>query len=244
MTTITFEPRPGADPQDRETETLTGEATRRIRQSILDGELEPNARLNEVHLCDSLSISRTPLRAALQTLAGEGLLIYTANRGFSVRAFELTEIIDTFEMRVVAEGLAARLAAERGLSNAARERMEASLVRGDRLIAPDFPVERRQDEYSAVNEMFHGTIHRASGTQVVADVLARCQIPRVSARNIMVLSLDEMIARNQFHHDIFDAILCRESRKAEELMQRHVAEVKKAMVVTLSHRHVSPGERS
>ena len=161
-----------------------------------------------------------------------------------MRAFELTEIIDSYEMRVLAEGLGARLAAERGLSNAARERMEASLVRGDRLIAPDFPVERRQDEYSAVNEMFHGTIHRASGTQVVTDVLARCQIPRVSARNIMVLSLDEMIARNQFHHDIFDAILCRESRKAEELMQRHVAQVKKAMVVTLSHRHVTAGERS
>ncbi len=64
MTTITLEPRPGADPQDKETETLTGEATRRIRQFILDGELEPNARLNEVQLCDSLSISRTPLRAA------------------------------------------------------------------------------------------------------------------------------------------------------------------------------------
>jgi GntR family transcriptional regulator of vanillate catabolism len=37
-------------------------------------------------------------------LAGEGLLIYTANRGFSERAFELTEIIDSFEMRVFADG--------------------------------------------------------------------------------------------------------------------------------------------
>jgi GntR family transcriptional regulator of vanillate catabolism len=197
-----------------------------------------------VHLCDNLSISRTPLRAALQTLAGEGLLIYTANRDFTVRAFELTEIIDSFEMRILAEGLAARLAAERGLSEAARGRMEASLVRGDRLIAHDFPVERRQDEYSAMNEIFHSTIHRSSGTQVVADVLARCQIPRVLARNIMILSLSEMTARNQFHHDIFDAILCRESRKAEYLMQRHVADVKKAMVIALSQRRVAPGGRS
>ena len=55
MTGTTLEARPGADPDDgKETETLTGEATRRIRQSILDGELEPNARLNEVHLCDSV----------------------------------------------------------------------------------------------------------------------------------------------------------------------------------------------
>jgi DNA-binding GntR family transcriptional regulator len=61
MTSIILEARPGADPNDdKETETLTGEATRRIRQSVLDGELEPNARLNEVHLCDSLSISRAP----------------------------------------------------------------------------------------------------------------------------------------------------------------------------------------
>jgi DNA-binding GntR family transcriptional regulator len=60
----------------------------------------------------------------------------------------------------------------------------------------------------------------------------------------MILSLNEMTARNQFHHDIFDAILCRESRKAEDLMQRHVADVKKAMVIALSQRRVAPGGRS
>src|SRR4051812_36934219 len=95
--------------QRPETSTLTGEATSRIRQLVLDGELEPNARINEVQLGDTLSISRTPLRAALQTLAGEGLLVYAANRGFTVRAYDLSEIIDAYEVRIFAEGLAARL---------------------------------------------------------------------------------------------------------------------------------------
>ncbi|HEY4140704.1 MAG TPA: GntR family transcriptional regulator [Pseudolabrys sp.] len=243
MVRTLLQPKAGNEEWDsQEAETLTGEATRRIRQSILDGELEPNTRLNEVHLCETFSISRTPLRAALQTLAGEGLLIYAANRGFTVRAFELTEIVDSYEMRVLGEGLAARLAAERGLSDAGRQRIEESLVRGDRLVAGLSPIESQQDEYSAINDIFHGAIHRSSGTQVVADVLARCHIPRVSARNIMVLTHDEMKIRNQFHHDIFDAILCREPQKAEDLMRRHVAGVKAAMVIALSRRRTSPNK--
>lgn len=231
--------RTGLDPEDNESDTLTGEATRRIRQFILDGELEPNARVNEVHLCESLSISRTPLRAALQTLAGEGLLIYTANRGFTVRAFALTEIIDTYELRALIEGLAARLCAERGVSDAVRERMETALDRGDRLVLDSFPADRRQDEYSVVNEMFHGAIHRAA-TPVIADLIARCHIPNVSARNIMVLSLDEMKRRNQYHHDVFDAVLCREPQRAEALMREHVTAVKHEMALALSRRRARP----
>ncbi|MFX7849895.1 GntR family transcriptional regulator, partial [Acinetobacter baumannii] len=77
-----------------------------------------------VHLSRTLSVSRTPLRAALQMLAGEGLLHYTPNKGFTVPEQSLSSIIDAYEMRARAEGLAARLAAERGLSEAARAALD------------------------------------------------------------------------------------------------------------------------
>jgi len=44
-----------------------------LRQKIVYGELEPGLRLNERVLCEELHVSRTPLREALKTLAGEGL---------------------------------------------------------------------------------------------------------------------------------------------------------------------------
>jgi GntR family transcriptional regulator of vanillate catabolism len=218
----------------REPATLTGEATQRIRQLILDGELEPNARVNEVHLGDMLAISRTPLRAALQTLAGEGLLIYAANRGFTVRAFALTEIIDAYTMRSLAEGLAARLSAERGVPDAERLAMEQALEDGDRLLADTVTDAVRQAGYARVNEQFHTAIHRASGTRLVADVLVFCRVPQVSARRLLPLSPDEIRARQAIHHAIFLAMLCREGDRAEALMRDHVAAVKATAVTALT----------
>jgi hypothetical protein len=74
--------------------TRAGVVIERIRQAILDGDFAPMSRLNEVRLSRHLGVSRTPVRAALQTLAGEGLLHYVANRGFIVRPILLPEIVD------------------------------------------------------------------------------------------------------------------------------------------------------
>ncbi|MDI3567532.1 GntR family transcriptional regulator [Bradyrhizobium sp. Arg816] len=52
-----------------------------VRAPILAGEFEPGERLHEVKLTTLLGVSRTPVRAALQELASEGLLDYTPNRG-------------------------------------------------------------------------------------------------------------------------------------------------------------------
>ena len=45
-----------------------------IREAILGGSIGAGERLNEVRLSKTLAVSRTPVRAALQALAGEGLL--------------------------------------------------------------------------------------------------------------------------------------------------------------------------
>src|SRR6202051_3805511 len=105
-----------------------------IRESILRGSVITGERLNEVRLSRTLSVSRTPVRAALQALAGEGLLDYAPNRGFSVREFPLDAIVDAYDIRASLEGLAARFAAERGLSPEERAMIERSLSAGDELL--------------------------------------------------------------------------------------------------------------
>jgi len=60
-----------------------------IREAVLNGSVAAGERLNEVRLSRALAVSRTPVRAALQALVGEGLLDYAPNRGFSVREFPL-----------------------------------------------------------------------------------------------------------------------------------------------------------
>lgn len=211
--------------------TLSGELAERIRQDLLDGALPAGSRINEVALSRELAVSRTPLRAALQMLAGEGLLTYTPNRGFTVRAFPLSEIVDAYEMRALAEGLAARLAAERGLSPEACVQLEDALTRGDELLASTEEPNEQRAAYAEVNEIFHSVVHQAANSRLVSDVLRLCQrIPQASAHNILAFEIDDIRERHRFHHRIYDAILAREPREAETLMRQHVVSVKTSLI--------------
>ena len=54
------------------------------REMSGSGELAPGQKLREQELCERLGISRTPLREALRTIAAQGLVILTQNRGAEV----------------------------------------------------------------------------------------------------------------------------------------------------------------
>jgi DNA-binding FadR family transcriptional regulator len=77
---------------------LTSVVTARLRQMITEGLLAPGTRLNERILCEQLTVSRTPLRESLKTLAVEGLVELLPNRGAIVAQISIKEIEQTFEV--------------------------------------------------------------------------------------------------------------------------------------------------
>src|SRR6201986_2304199 len=105
-----------------------------LRAAVLAGEFQPGERLHETKLTARLGVSRTPVRAALQKLASEGLLDYTPNRGYTLRQYSIGEVIGAYEVRAVLEGLAARLSAERGLDAAEIDTLQQALREGDDLL--------------------------------------------------------------------------------------------------------------
>ncbi|KWR74943.1 GntR family transcriptional regulator [Cupriavidus sp. IDO] len=84
-----------------------------LRTFIVEGVLEAGRKLNERELCESLGISRTPLREAMKVLAAEGLIEISPNRGATVSRLSPTEIQDTFELMSGLEALSGELACER-----------------------------------------------------------------------------------------------------------------------------------
>ncbi len=201
-----------------------------IRDHLLDGDFDPGSRVNEVQLASSLGVSRTPVRAALQSLAGDGLVEYRSNRGFFVREFALSDILDAFEMRALAEGFSVRLAAERGLSPADELEIEEALKLGRSALDAKTPEEARA-RYSASNEAFHRTIHNAAQSRLVRDVVALCNsVPQTIFRNVMSFSSDTVLHRIKQHEAIYEAILTRKPRKAEEIMRNHVLDVRRAII--------------
>src|SRR5690554_6192221 len=88
----------------------------RLRELILEGELPAGSRISELWVVEQLGVSRTPVRAALARLQEVGFLEPIPSGGYAVRSFTEDDVWDAIEVRGTLEGLAARLAAERGAS--------------------------------------------------------------------------------------------------------------------------------
>jgi DNA-binding GntR family transcriptional regulator len=92
---------------------LHEQATQRLRQMLVEGQIAPGAKLNERELCEVLKVSRTPLREAIKTLAAEGLVELLPNRGAIAVALSEADVLHTFEVMAGLEGLSGELAAQR-----------------------------------------------------------------------------------------------------------------------------------
>ena len=69
--------------------------------------------LEERRLAEELNVSRTPMRAALNRLLGEGILKRLSNGSVVVHAFGVTELLELLQIRQLLEGQAAAMAAGR-----------------------------------------------------------------------------------------------------------------------------------
>lgn len=210
------------------------EVADRVREAVLAGALKPGERVNEVHLSRNLGVSRTPTRAALHALAAEGLLDYERNRGFTVRDYTFGEISDAYEIRAVLEGLACRFAAQRGLPEAEREKLERALRRGDRIVADFNDAPERIDEYRAVNVDFHDAIIASARNRMLADII-RLTFARPGAthRNIVAFTERAVRQRHDDHHRIYEALMRGDAWRAEVLMREHVTSVKSSRLQSI-----------
>lgn len=84
-----------------------------LRARILEGDLEPGARIRERDLTDEYGVARHSVRAALRSLATEGLIVIEPNRGASVAQSEDVAIDGLYELRAALELEAAHLALAR-----------------------------------------------------------------------------------------------------------------------------------
>jgi DNA-binding GntR family transcriptional regulator len=90
-------------------DALAGE----LRRQILDGEHPAGTRLVERELCAEFDVARHTLRAALRTLAAQGLVRLEPHRGAAVARLAPADVVALYELRAALELEAAHLALER-----------------------------------------------------------------------------------------------------------------------------------
>lgn len=84
-----------------------------IRQWIIDGTLEPGERLNDVELAKYFSVSRTPVREALQLLGEQKLVQVVPSSGTYVSPIDEEDMRHVYQLLVSLQLLALELALPR-----------------------------------------------------------------------------------------------------------------------------------
>jgi GntR family transcriptional regulator of vanillate catabolism len=200
----------------------------RIREMILSGDLAPGERLLEVGLVERLDVSRTPIRAALVKLSEQGLIEQLPGGGYTVREFTERDIEDSIQVRGMVEGMAARLAAERGADAAALNQLKAQVAAIDALL--DSPDLTNDDiaSYIELNDQFHEQLVALAQSFVIDRILENIVTLPFAAPNAFVIANSEItrswkvffVAQEQ-HRSVIEAIELREGMRAETIAREH-----------------------
>lgn len=188
----------------------------RIRQQIVEGALEPGARLNERVLCEQMGVSRTPMREAIKKLAGEGLIRLEPHKGAVVYQLSREEVSAAFEVIATLEALSGDLAAQRATEGEIKwiqklqGQMEAAHQSGN------------LRTYYRLNAEIHSAINSAARNPVLEEVFrsvnARLQSLRFRS-NLDQRKWDEAVKE---HAAIAQALTARDGPALGQLLRQHL----------------------
>ena len=139
----------------------------RIREAIVNGEFTPGSMLSENELASMLSMSRTPVRAALTRLQDEGWVTIYAQRGALVRELTADEVRESAEVRHALESAGVRRASadqRAGLTGRLAEnldRQQRALLAGD------------VDTFAGLAMQFHRAFVEASENKAMLAIYDR-----------------------------------------------------------------------
>ncbi len=207
-----------------------------IRGLILSGELGPGAPLREEALAERCGVSRTPIREALRRLEAELLIRKNESQRSFVADWSLDEVRDTFELRAVVEGLAARRAAERATQSQLEEMRKCNTLIKKANSSPKPDV----NAFLEANRTFHNLIVEAAASPRLATLLATLIEQPIVWRTAQYYGNDELRRSYDEHAELLSAFARRDGRWAQDVMRAHI----RRAYHSYADAHVELAERS
>ena len=202
---------------------LSDQVKDRIVQWILEGELEPGARIVETRVARELGVSQAPVREALRDLTTLGIVDMQPYKGARVRQPSRTDLVEAMEVRGELEALAARQAAER---------MTPPMLAGLRALVDEMHGLGEQGDphtHAAKNTAFHATVVRASGNKTLERVWSLLEPYARTYVTAMVPGTD-LVWLGDRHTAIVDALEAGDPERAADAMRHHAREAEELVL--------------
>lgn len=200
-----------------------------VSLAIHEHRLAPGTKLGEDDLAEIYGVSRTIVRAALQSLAHGQLVEIRRNRGAFVAQPSPHEAREVFEARELLEPRTARSAALHATP------ADVDILRTH--IANEHAAIAVKDRGRALflSGRFHIEIARIANQATIAGF-----IETLIARSSLIIALywrrESALCESRAHHSLVQAIADNDGQRAEELMRSHLVDLHS----TLDLHHAAP----
>lgn len=189
-----------------------------LQQAIINGNIRPGERIVETRIAKELGVSQAPIREALRELELMGLIETVPFQGAFVKKLSKKDLWDTYQVRALLEGLAAKEAAlkitKRELDRLEEltKRMESASQRG------------RVKEFVELNIAFHRQILEASGNKLLYKLWNIVHLGQWTSITTQITqrSLPELAER---HELILEKLKVQDALGAEQSAQHHIQEM-------------------
>lgn len=202
-------------------QTATAQVHAAIKQCILDGSYQPHQYIREASVARELAVSRTPVREALRELVSEGWLEAIPHHGARVAAWTEKDAHEVFEIRLMLEPIAVRVACRR-IDDGRLAYLKTLATQMETLTESVSTDPEACNELAALNHEFHRELISASDNQRLATVLDGVVRTSVIRRNFA--NYDAAHLRRSMHHhrEILQAIEADSPEWAESVMRSHL----------------------
>lgn len=195
---------------------LRERAYERVKHDIICCEIAPGTEISEARLCAQYRLGKAPVRMALSRLAHDGLVRAMPRRGYIVTPVTLKDIQDVFELRLMLEPRAARLAA--GRVDAKRLRMLDEICR-----AGYQPGEARSTaRFLEANKDFHVAIAQAAGNARLAHAIAQLLDEMTRLLHLGLGVRDRTREMQHEHRTLVRALVRGEGETAETICRQQI----------------------
>ena len=192
-----------------------------LRRAILTGDYASGVQLRQDELAERFGTSRIPVREALRQLEAEGLVTIEANKGATVTALSLPEVLELLDIRIALECRALKLAIP-GMIDAAFEAAE--------VILQDYAASGDPGRWGEANWAFHSVLYAPCARPKLLGMI-EANYGRVD--RFTRLSVSQAAGKDRplrEHWELLNHCRSSATAKAMTLLEEHITYSQKALV--------------
>ena len=207
----------------KQIKTLHADLVEQVREMVVDGDLEPGAKVSERILCERFNVSRTPLREAIKTLASEGWLEILPHKGARVTRLREKDVDQIFPIMGALEALSGELAC----ANLSEEQFAEIQALHYQMVL--HYTRRELKPYFRVNQKIHQKILTAAANPILLQMYKGLSGRVRRARYVANMSEVRWSQAVAEHEQMLVALATRDGPALADVLRRHISNKSKTV---------------